>query len=139
MSDELPQVHGTAKSYERELTHSRHVIANAKLVVTFSAAIAGTFVATALQGEDKNWLDEVASGLMLLTLLFTFAVVAFPPRHHKHDLGDLTDSAFEALQRRTRKAYGLMVTQVVLSVLASAAAAVGLLNADWHWWTIKQS
>ena len=137
MSEPPQAVHGTANSYERELAHSRHVIANAKLVVTFSAAIAATFVATALQGEDKNWVDEVASGLMLLTLLFTFGVVVFPPKHHKHDLTDLTATDFKALQRRTRKAYGLMVVQVVLSVLTSAAAAVGLLNADWHWWVIK--
>jgi len=51
---------GTAKSYEREAgpTHA-NVIANAKLVVTFSAAIAATFCRDLhCRVRTKNWLDE---------------------------------------------------------------------------------
>jgi hypothetical protein len=38
MSEQSP------KWLEREVAHSRHAIANARLVVTFSAALAATFV-----------------------------------------------------------------------------------------------
>jgi hypothetical protein len=121
------------ESHERELAHSRQVIATAKLVVTFSAAIAATFVATSLQGRDENYWDDSAAFLMLLTLVLTIYVVLLPSRHHKGDLGHMSDLAFQALQTSTQRAHRLMVAQVALSVLASAVAALGLLAGDWHW------
>jgi hypothetical protein len=46
----------TAKPHDREVGYSRHVIHKAKLVTTFSAAIAATFVATTLQTDPlSSW------------------------------------------------------------------------------------
>src|SRR4029453_15519179 len=61
----------SAKSNEQEVKHARHVLNTAKLVVTFAAGIAATFVATSLQGRDENCWDEGAA-------VSLFAPLAYP-------------------------------------------------------------
>lgn len=65
MSEQSREDQDAPNWVEREVGHSRHVIANAKVVVTFSAAIAATFVATSMQAQNQRWWNEV------LTLGFT--------------------------------------------------------------------
>ena len=64
----------TSKWREREVTHSRNVIANAKVVVTFSAGIAAAFVTQVMHKTD----DPV--------LAITIVVVLLPPGHHEGEL-----------------------------------------------------
>lgn len=108
--------HGATDPVDPEVTHSRQSVHNAKLVVTFSAAIAATFVASTLQtGEPNSW-EKWAAGLMGVTLILTLFVVALPPKHST---------------RWTNWAYGLMVAQMVVSTAASVAATIGLVFRDW--------
>jgi hypothetical protein len=116
---------GTPRWVERELRHSRHVIANAKVVVTFSAALAATFVAASLSPKDKSW-DEAAVTLMLLTLGVTVCVVLLPPTHRKGEIGQ---TAYDAAKRRALWAYWLLMVQILLSV-ASIVAVVGAERPD---------
>jgi hypothetical protein len=70
MSEQSP------KWLEREVAHSRHAIANARLVVTFSAALAATFVSAFMNATEKSGIwDEVALVFMGLTLFYT---IRFP-------------------------------------------------------------
>jgi hypothetical protein len=102
-------------------------------VVTFSAAIAATFVASALQVNDEHaerptsW-DVFAAILMILTALITIAVVVLPPRHRE---GRLDDHAANNAKCWARLAYGLMSAQVVFATASSVIAALGLLFPKW--------
>ena len=62
MGQDAQADHATPKWVERELTHSRNVIANAKVVVTFSAALAATFASAALDSNKQLWLGRVGGG-----------------------------------------------------------------------------
>lgn len=106
---------GTTKSIDPQDPTPHQVVSTAKLVVTFSAAIAATFVATVLQQGKPNCWDYLSVGLMGLTLLVTFVVVVLRPRPS---------------ESTASLAHKLMVVQVALSALSSAAAAVGLLSAS---------
>jgi hypothetical protein len=123
----------TAKQYDREVTHSRQVMSTAKLVVTFSAAIAATFVAGALQVNDAradhptSW-DTLAAMLMIPTALITVAVVVLPPRHRD---GKLDHGAAENAKCWARWAYGLMTAQIAFATASSVVAALGLLFPKW--------
>jgi hypothetical protein len=112
------------KWVEREVIHARHVIANAKLVVTFSAALAGTFVSSTLDKTEssRRW-DELALVFMCLTLLYTVRVILL--RHRPHE-GELDADVFEDAKRRADKAHRLMVEQVLLSLLTVIAVVVQL-------------
>jgi len=125
----------TQKWAEREVTHSRQVIANAKVVVTFSAGIAAAFVTAVMENtDDPNAWDEWAMRLMGLALVITLVVVLLPPGHHE---GKLTPRSVTCAKWRTYVAHWLMVVQVVLS-LSSIVAVVGLLRPEWRWlfgWT----
>ena len=63
MDQDSPSDQRTPRSVERELTHSRNVIANAKVVVTFSAALAATFASAALDSKKDSGWDEWAAAL----------------------------------------------------------------------------
>src|SRR3954469_16709565 len=109
----------TAKWVEREVAHSRRVIANAKLVGTFSAALAATFVAAFMGEDDQHGMwDEVALAFMGLTLLYTIRVVLL--RHRPHE-GDMNRDVFDNAKQIADNAHRLMVKQVVLSLLSVAA------------------
>jgi hypothetical protein len=116
------------KWVEREIAHARQVIANAKLVVTFSAAVAATFVSAELQKTDSTAWDEVALGLMGATLIFTFWVVLLRNKPHRFE----DDPApFDSARKTAEWAHWLMVVQVVLSA-ASVVAVVGQVRPEWR-------
>jgi hypothetical protein len=115
----MTEDYGTSKWVEREVAHSRRVIANAKLVVTFSAALAATFVAQFMGKEhQEGFWDEVGLVLMVLTLFYTIRVILL--RHGAHE-GDMGRDVFENAKQISDKAHKLMVKQVVLSILTVAA------------------
>ena len=127
MDQDAQADHATPKWVERELTHSRNVIANAKVVVTFSAALAATFVSAMLdKSNDQSCLDEAALILMGFTLGITLCVVLLPPHHRRGELGE---HAYEAAKRRAMWAYWLMVVQVIVSV-ASIVAITAAVRHD---------
>ena len=110
---------GTTNWEEREVAHSRRVISNAKLVVTFSAALAATFVAGTMDKDHQHGLwDEVALIFMGLTLIYTVRVILL--RHGAHE-GDMNRDVFERAKQIADKAHRLMVSQVFLSLLSIAA------------------
>jgi len=112
--DQDSQQDSTPKWAEREVAHSRHAIANAKLVVTFSAALAASFVSATLdKTEHSGGWDEVALVFMGLTLLWTVRVIML--RHRSHE-GELNLAVYEDAKRTADKAHRLMVTQVLLSL-----------------------
>jgi hypothetical protein len=120
----------TSKWREREVAHSRNVIANAKVVVTFSAGIAAAFVTQVMHmTDDPSGWDEWAMRLMGVALAITIVVVLLPPGHHQ---GELTARSACCAKWRAWVAYVLMVAQVVLSV-SSVVAVVGLLRPEWRW------
>jgi hypothetical protein len=93
-------------------------------VVTFSAALAATFVSAAmLQPNNESCLDEAALILMAFTLGITICVVLLPPHHRR---GELDEAAFDAAKRRALWAYWLMVVQVVSSVASIIAMVVAV-------------
>jgi hypothetical protein len=118
----------SAKSNEQEVKHARHVLNTAKLVVTFAAGIAATFVATSLQGRDENCWDEGAAVLMFVALGITIGVVVLRSPGHKRTYDAV--AAREATNR-AELAHWLMVAQIGLAALASLAAAVGLIIQDY--------
>jgi hypothetical protein len=126
-------VNWTAVSLEREVKHSRQVVSTAKLVVTFSAAVAATFVAGTLQVADSSsanstsW-DQRAAWLMAAAIVFTIIVVVLPPRHHE---GELDKDDLDEARKYTWCVYFLMLTQLAFSLASSVAATVGLLHPKW--------
>jgi hypothetical protein len=108
----------TPRWVERELTHSRNVIANAKVVVTFSAALAATFASAALDSKKDSGWDEWAAALMFLTLAVSVVVILLRAEHHHGELDD--DPARELASC----AYWLMLAQIGLSVATIIAAVV---------------
>jgi len=125
MTQDSPEHQATPDAYARELTHLRHVISTAKIVVPISAAIAATFVAGTLQVVDPSthW-DHLAGVLMLATLGLTIWVAALRPKTHEHEADR---EAFEAAKKQTCWAHWLMVAQVSLSVASCIASGLGLL------------
>jgi peptidoglycan biosynthesis protein MviN/MurJ (putative lipid II flippase) len=126
MTEQIPSHPETPRWVERELTHSRNVIANAKVVVTFSAALAATFASAALDPKEGTGWDEWAVRLMLLTLAVTVIVVLLRARHRRGEL-DHDPARTTALV-----AYWLMILQVGLAVATIFAVVAGKRNGLWH-------
>jgi hypothetical protein len=130
----------TDKWVEREEAHARQVISTAKLVVTFSAAIAATFVAAVMQAPNTIWWDTVAAGLMAVALGITVRVVLLPsrPEEGRLDKDTFKDpskrviAADKAVQLADRT-HHLTKIQIWFSALSSLVAGLGLLATDWHW------
>jgi cytochrome bd-type quinol oxidase subunit 2 len=101
-----------------ESSHSLHVIANAKVVVTFSAAIAATFASAALDPKEETGWDEWAVALMFFTLVVTVVVIFLRAKHHRGELDD------DPARKLASCAYWLMLLQVGLSIATIAAAVV---------------
>jgi hypothetical protein len=118
MSEPIPTSRKTPRWVERELTHSRHVIANAKVVVTFSAALAATFASAALDRNPSGW-DEWAVRLMLTNLVVTLVVILLRSGHRRGELDH------DPARRVALLAYWLMILQVALSVATIVAAIAG--------------
>ncbi|HEY6647251.1 MAG TPA: hypothetical protein VI217_09185 [Mycobacterium sp.] len=119
MTEQIQLHRKTPRWVERELRHSRHVVANAKVVVTFSAALAATFASAALDAKDESHWDECTVWLMLANLAVTVVVVLLRSGHHRGEL-DHDPARWLALV-----AYSLMIVQVALSVATIIAAIAG--------------
>ena len=145
--------HGKPKEVEHEERHAHRVVSTAKLVVTFSAAIAATFVAAAMQVEhDVSVFDDVAALFMLVALGFTIRVVMLPTRpsegpssrfglrlpvplrEHKPTTEDPDeDKRVTRAKELSEAAHNLMVWQVWISSASCFVAAIGMLAKDWGW------
>jgi len=141
MSEDSHEDHGTARWLVREEAHSRQLMSTAKVVVTFSAAIAASFVTAAMEAKDPGWWDEVAAALMIATLAVTVWVVVLPRKSRlkvehvrakspKEVQDKLVLAATDDAQR-ARFVQTLMVTQVLLSLASSFVASYALLRAGW--------
>jgi hypothetical protein len=131
----MSEDYGTAKWVEREDAHARQVLSTAKLVVTFSAAIAAGFVSAAMQNNDSGWWSETSAGLMFVVLYITLRVVLKQaPRleskklegHPHEEVQAALKGAAIADKGVADAAHSLMVWQVRLSVVTSIVAAIGL-------------
>jgi hypothetical protein len=81
----------------REDAHIGRVLSTAKLVTTFSAAFAATFVATALQVGQPTWLDHVAVCAMLVTLLTVGIVTVRKATLEPNDIRSANSAEHSAL------------------------------------------
>lgn len=141
MADSL--AHWFDEHIGREDAHAHQVLSTAKLVTTFSAAIAATFVVTALQlGRASNW-DTAAVVAMALSMIGVLYVVfcvreTAPDVNRRATLGAETEDAnpdstlrqlrqdmARLVERNMSKAacvQQITVGQVLVSILASARA-----------------
>jgi len=122
MSDGPDQT--TRNAYEREVTHLRHAINTAKIVVTLTAGIAATFVAAELQVTDRNPWEKTAALLIIPMLCATFWILVLRPPSHDHEMDLDTYTKTKDLADLVHR---LMVAQVAFSALSSVVAALGLL------------
>jgi hypothetical protein len=134
VNQQSPEASATEKWADREETHARHVIATAKVVVTFWAAIAATFVVTAIQDQGSKGMDQFAAGFTALALIITAVVVGLPsrPGKAKLEIKDISspadrEKAASATVKRAECLHKLMMIQVGFSIFASALAGLGLL------------
>ena len=127
MSEQPQEDHRGSDWIEREVKHSRHVIANAKIVVTFSAAVAATFVATSMQAKGQGCWNDVASGFMLATLILTGWVVLKRTKSHQ---GRLVQADFDNAVKLVDEVHCLVKWQLAFSLISSCVAAVGLLRSE---------
>lgn len=131
------------RAFERQ----RAQVDTAKLIATFSAGIAGTLVATALQVKDPSTLDVVAVWLLAATVVFSIAVILLDrliEADHAHVLEMSEVHGWTKTEVRSRlreatlstvKANGAVVTvvrcalaiQVAVAVVTGAVAAASLL------------
>lgn len=142
MTQDSQEDHGTAMWLLREEAHSRWLMNTAKLVVTFSAAIAASFVTAEMEAKDPACLDEIAAVLMVATLAVTVWVVVLPRKSRlkvehvrarsRKEVQDQLVSAATDDADRARFAQKLLVIQVLLSLAASVVAGYALLRAGWH-------
>jgi hypothetical protein len=130
----------------REDAHSHQRLQTAKLVTTFAAAIAATFVATSLaEGPAPSCWDEGAVVAMALSVLGVLVIV-FRARkapdvkkilHHPPVEGRSDDRTIAALRRevgdaaednktRANQVHWIMFAQVVASMAACVLAVVSV-------------
>jgi hypothetical protein len=130
----------------REDAHSHRGLQTAKLVTTFAAAIAATFVATALtEGPEPSCWDELAVGAMALSVLGVLAIV-FHARKAPDVMTVLREARVkgssdaeivaalrEAVHRaaehnktRADRVRWIMIAQVIASMAASVLAVVSV-------------
>jgi hypothetical protein len=130
----------------REDTHSHQGLQTAKLVTTFAAAIAATFVATALaEGPEPSCWDERAVGAMALSVLGVLAIV-FHARKAPDVMTVLREAQVKgssdgeivaALRKAVHRAaehnktradcvHWITIAQVVASIAASVLAVVSV-------------
>lgn len=130
----------------REEAHAQQALSTAKMVTTFAAATAATFVATALQvgGKPSGW-DKGALLAMALASVLVVVIVC----HKRKSTSCVNDMAFEApnqepppgdtnlnefrtkvrrsaktTKKRADRVFWLMVSQIGLCVVAGALAVV---------------
>ena len=141
MTQDSHEDHGTAMWLLREEAHSRWLMSTAKVVVTFSAAVAASFVTAAMEAKDPGGWDEVAAALMIATLAVTVWVVVLPRKSRLNvehvrakspkEVQDRLVSAATDDAHRAHFVQTLLVVQVLLSLAASVVAGYALLRAGW--------
>jgi hypothetical protein len=130
----------------REDAHSHQGLQTAKLVTTFAAAIAATFVATALaEGPEPSCWDELAVGAMALSVLGVLATVFHarkapdvmsivrkaPAKKWSDDetIAELREAVRLAAEHNKTRAdcvHWITIAQVVASMAASVLAVVSV-------------
>jgi hypothetical protein len=130
----------------REDAHSHRGLQTAKLVTTFAAAIAATFVATALaEGPEPSCWDKLAVGAMALSVLGVFAIVFHARKapdvmsvvREAQVKGSSDGEIVAALRKAVRLAaehnktqadcvHWITIAQVVASMAASVLAVVSM-------------
>lgn len=132
------KIHALHAWIDREEAHSRHVLGNTKMVTTFSAGLAATFVATAVQIEGSEKCDLAAGIALAVALLLTFVLITMKRRTaieahtiRNEPIDALGNEAVQAATdnvRRANKAHVLMVGQVALCILSCGIAMVPILR-----------
>jgi hypothetical protein len=134
MDDIEAKFHALHAWIDREEAHSRYVLGNTKVVTTFSAGLAATFLATAVQEGDHSGWDLAAGVALGAAVSITLVLIA---KKRKASIGrDTIDSgdvhvvrgkamqAAEDNKDQAEHAQHLMVLQVGLCLLSCAFAVV---------------
>jgi hypothetical protein len=131
-----------AEHAAREDANAGQVLSTAKLVTTFSAALAATFLATALQVGKPTFDDYLAAWAMLAVLVITIGIVCLPKAtlnpDHFGSKGDSKTPDIAEIQQtiianartnlcRARWVHRVMVAQVILSSLVSVVAVIEII------------
>jgi len=133
-------------SYDRTFSRHRSQADTSKLVVTFSLAVAATFVATALQVTGNWGLDVLATVILAIAFLITLNVVlsdkimepdpAWLAQQLLRDMrvdgvvaaiSDLQSRTEERNQERLDDVRNTVTLQLILAFAASTVAAISLL------------
>jgi len=134
MEDSAAKFHVLHAWLEREEAHSRHVLGNTKLVSTFSATLAATFLATAMTADDHSSWDFAAGVALGFAVLITLVLIAEKRKgsvdRSTIDRGDVSvvhEKAMTAAQDnkdQAERAQNVMVFQVFLCLLSCGCAVV---------------
>jgi hypothetical protein len=133
MDDIEAKFHALHAWIDREEAHSRHVLGNTKMVTTFSATLAATFLATAVaDGNHGGW--DLAAGVALAAAVLITLVLIAKKRKASVDRGTIESGdvpvvrgkAMQAAQdnkEQAEHAHNLMTLQVGLCLLSCIFAA----------------
>ena len=132
MDDAEARFHALHAWLDREEAHSRHVLGHTKTVTIFSAGLAATFLATAVQADDHSCWDLAAGLALAAAVLITLALIA-NRRNGVVDGSAFAKSRVDDLHADTMKAaqdnkvqadhaQNLMVLQVFLCLLSGGFA-----------------
>jgi len=138
MDEAEARFHAVHGWLNREEAHSRHVIGNAKLVSTFSATLAATFLSVAV-ADTANFPWDVAAGMSLvLALAITLALIAMKRKDSVDgdtikgkSAGVVHDAAIAAAltnKGQADHAHNLLVIQIALSLLSCGFAVVPMMH-----------
>lgn len=139
MDDIETKFHALHAWIDREEAHSRYVLGNTKMVTTFSAGLAATFVATAAQIDGSERCDLAAGIVLAVALLLTFALVTMK-RKTSVDASTIQKEPIDTLDkgaavqaatdnvRWANKAHCYMTVQVFLCILSCGIAMVPILK-----------
>jgi len=132
MDDIEAKFHALHAWIDREEAHSRYVLGNTKVVTTFSAGLAATFLATAVQEGDHSGWDLAAGVALGAAVLITLVLIAKKRKasigRDTIDSGDVHVVRGKAMQaaddnkQQAEHAQHLMVLQVFLCLLSCAFA-----------------
>jgi hypothetical protein len=122
-----------AEHATREDAHVGQVLTTAKLVTTFSAAFAATFLAAALQVGRPTSLDYVAASAMLAALLITVGIATVrkatlkPTDFTERDVASAHGRFIANVPKnlhRARWVHRAMIVQLIFSSITSLLAVV---------------
>jgi hypothetical protein len=136
---EATKIHALHGWLDREEAHSRHVLGNAKLVSTFSATLAATFLAAAVADEKYPGWDVAAFGFLVGAVALTLALIGMKRdgtvdgrtiNHVGTKVDKVHEDAIKAAEKNTiqaDRAHCYLVLQVVLSLFSCGVALVPIL------------